>query len=313
MVLDGRQRIVTMNGAAQAILDAPAKLPEGVTLLEINRNTVLQEVLHALEQRDAAHAAMDACGRHYHVSASRIGKGEGALLLLLDDTADYEAEAARRQFTANVSHELRTPLTTISGYAELLENHLVASPEDTEKFLSRIRKEAGRMLTLVEDILRLSQLDEGSLELKPQEVDLKQLAQETITSLQPKAEQREVTLSVTGDAPTVTTDPALLGEILYNLLDNAIKYNRAGGKAEILLDEVGGHARIRVRDTGIGIPKEHQQKVFERFYRVDKSRSKATGGTGLGLSIVKHAVQLLGGELRLESNPGQGTTMTVLL
>ena len=313
VVLDGRQRIVTMNGAAQAILDAPAKLPEGVTLLEINRNTVLQEVLHALEQRDAAHAAMDACGRHYHVSASRIGKGEGALLLLLDDTADYEAEAARRQFTANVSHELRTPLTTISGYAELLENHLVASPEDTEKFLSRIRKEAGRMLTLVEDILRLSQLDEGSLELKPQEVDLKQLAQETITSLQPKAEQREVTLSVTGDAPTVTTDPALLGEILYNLLDNAIKYNRAGGKAEILLDEVGGHARIRVRDTGIGIPKEHQQKVFERFYRVDKSRSKATGGTGLGLSIVKHAVQLLGGELRLESNPGQGTTMTVLL
>ena len=313
VVLDGRQRIVTMNGAAQAILDAPAKLPEGVTLLEINRNTVLQEVLHALEQRDAAHAAMDACGRHYHVSASRIGKGEGALLLLLDDTADYEAEAARRQFTANVSHELRTPLTTISGYAELLENHLVASPEDAEKFLSRIRKEAGRMLTLVEDILRLSQLDEGSLELKPQEVDLKQLAQETITSLQPKAEQREVTLSVTGDAPTVTTDPALLGEILYNLLDNAIKYNRAGGQAEILLDEIGGHARIRVRDTGIGIPKEHQQKVFERFYRVDKSRSKATGGTGLGLSIVKHAAQLLGGELRLESNPGQGTTMTVLL
>ena len=111
----------------------------------------------------------------------------------------------------------------------------------------------------------------------------------------------------------MTTDPALLGEILHNLLDNAIKYNRAGGKAEILLDEVGGHARIRVRDTGIGIPKEHQQKVFERFYRVDKSRSKATGGTGLGLSIVKHAVQLLGGELRLESNLGQGTTMTVLL
>lgn len=313
VVLDGRQRIVTMNGAARAILDAPDMLPAGVTLLEINRNTVLQEALRALERQDTAHVSMDAGGRHYHVSASRIGKGEGALLLLWDDTADYEAESARRQFTANVSHELRTPLTTISGYAELLENHLVASPEDAEKFLSRIRKEARRMLTLVEDILRLSQLDEGSLELKPQEVDLKQLAQEAMASLQPKAEQREVTLSVTGEALKVTTDPALLGEILYNLLDNAIKYNRKGGQAEILLDEVGGHARVRVRDTGIGIPKEHQQKVFERFYRVDKSRSKATGGTGLGLSIVKHAAQLLHGELRLESVPQKGTTVTVLL
>lgn len=168
------------------------------------------------------------------------------------------------------------------------------------------------MLTLVEDILRLSQLDEGSLELKPQEVDLKQLAQETITSLQPKAEQREVTLSVTGDAPTVTTDPALLGEILYNLLDNAIKYNRAGGKAEILLDEVGGHARIRVRDTGIGIPKEHQQKVFERFYRVDKSHSKEIGGTGLGLSIVKHGAAFHNAKVSLQSTEGEGTTVRLV-
>ena len=313
VVLDGRQRVVTMNGAAQAILDVPGPLSQGVTLLEVNRNPVLQELLQALEQRDAAHAAMSAGGRHYHVSASRVGQGEGALLLLLDDTADFEAESARRQFTANVSHELRTPLTTISGYAELLENRLVAGPEDEAKFLSRIRREAGRMLSLVEDILRLSQLDEGSLELKRQPVNLQQLAQETVASLLPKAEDRQVTLALSGEAPEVTTDPALLSEILFNLLDNAVKYNRPGGKAEILLDAAGERARIRVRDTGIGIPREHQQKVFERFYRVDKSRSKATGGTGLGLSIVKHAVQLLQGELRLESAPDKGTTVTVLL
>ena len=233
------------------------------------------------------------------------------MLVILDVTEREQREELRREFTANVSHELKTPLTSISGIAEIIKGGLV-KPQDIPGFADDIYGEAQRMIRLVEDILRLSQLDEGSLELKPQEVDLKQLAQETITSLQPKAEQREVTLSVTGDAPTVTTDPALLGEILYNLLDNAIKYNRAGGKAEILLDEVGGHARIRVRDTGIGIPKEHQQKVFERFYRVDKSRSKETGGTGLGLSIVKHAAAWHHASLEAESVPDKGTRITII-
>ena len=166
------------------------------------------------------------------------------------------------------------------------------------------------MLTLVEDILRLSQLDEGSLELKPQEVDLKQLAQETITSLQPKAEQREVTLSVTGDAPTVTTDPALLGEILYNLLDNAIKYNRPQGSVTVTVSS-GKRVRLQVADTGIGIPKESQGRVFERFYRVDKSRSDDVSGTGLGLSIVKHAAQFHRARVELQSTEGSGTTVTV--
>ncbi len=313
VVLDGRQRIVTMNGAAHFILSVPEPLPERATLLEVNRNVVLQELLQRLETSDTAHAAMDAEGRHYYVSASRVGQGEGSLLLLQDDTADHEAEEGRRQFTANVSHELRTPLTTISGYAELLENHLAASPEDEEKFLSLICKEAGRMLLLVEDILRLSQLDEGTLELKPQPVDVKRMAEDTVAALAAKAERRDVRLSVSGHAPEVTTDATLLSEVLYNLLDNAIKYNRPGGQAEILLDDVNGHVRIRVKDTGIGIPKEHQQKVFERFYRVDKSRSKATGGTGLGLSIVKHAAQILSADLRLDSTPDQGTTVTVTL
>ena len=169
------------------------------------------------------------------------------------------------------------------------------------------------MLLLVEDILRLSQLDEGTLELKPQPVDVKRMAEDTVAALAAKAERRDVRLSVSGHAPEVTTDATLLSEVLYNLLDNAIKYNRPGGQAEILLDDVNGHVRIRVKDTGIGIPKEHQQKVFERFYRVDKSRSKATGGTGLGLSIVKHAAQILSADLRLDSTPDQGTTVTVTL
>ena len=313
IILDPQQRVITMNGAARSILDAPQPLPERITLLEISRNTALQDLIHALATSDSAHGSLDAEGRHFHISASRVGQGEGTLLLLQDDTAVHEAEANRRQFTANVSHELRTPLTTISGYAELLENHLAASPEDEERFLSLIRKEAKRMLSLVEDILRLSQLDEGSTELKLQPVNLHALAQDTIASLTPKAESRSVQLSLVGTAPTVTTDHALLGEILYNLTDNAIKYNCPGGRVELLLDELNGRARIRVRDNGIGIPKEHQQKVFERFYRVDKSRSKATGGTGLGLSIVKHAAQLLHAELRLESVPEHGTTVTVIL
>ena len=313
VILDAEQRIVTMNEAARQILEAPRPLPAGMTLLEMNRSAVLQELLHDLADAEAAQASMDAGGRHYHVSASRVGKGEGALLLLQDDTADHEAEAGRRQFTANVSHELRTPLTTISGYAELLENHLAASPQDEARFLSLIRKEARRMLTLVEDILRLSQLDEGSMQLNLQPVQLRELAQDTMTSLTAKAQGREVTLSLTGDSPVAVTDGALLGEVLFNLLDNAIKYNHPGGTAEVMLDTWEGHARIRVRDTGIGIPADQQQKVFERFYRVDKSRSKATGGTGLGLSIVKHAAQVLGAQIQLESAPGQGTTVTVVL
>ena len=310
VVLDGHQRIVTMNGAAHFILSVPEPLPERATLLEVNRNVVLQELLQQLETSDTAHAAMDAEGRHYYVSASRVGQGEGSLLLLQDDTADHEAEEGRRQFTANVSHELRTPLTTISGYAELLENHLAASPEDEEKFLSLIRKEAGRMLLLVEDILRLSQLDEGTLELKPQPVDVKRMAEDTVAALAAKAERRDVRLSVSGHAPEVTTDATLLSEVLYNLLDNAIKYTPPGSDIEISWERQGRFAALSVADNGPGIPDSAKPRVFDMFYSASNRIADSRRSMGLGLALCKSIITAHGGEITVADHAPHGTVFT---
>lgn len=218
-----------------------------------------------------------------------------------------ETEQMRREFTANVSHELKTPLQTISGSAEIILGGLVP-PDDQPQFIQRIYQEAHRLITLVEDILRLSKLDEGvGLRLEP--VDLNQLAQEIVERLEPAARQDWITLKVTGEGGVLTTDRRLVDEVLSNLVDNAIKYNKPGGSVTITLLPNG----FTVTDTGIGIPPQHQERVFERFYRVDPSRSKTIGGTGLGLSIVKHSVAVLGGQVSLSSTPGAGTTLTVSL
>ncbi len=218
-----------------------------------------------------------------------------------------EAERLRKEFTANVSHELKTPLQTISGSAELMRNGLVL-PADQPQFLERIYRESQRLITLVEDILRLSKLDEGA-SLAAEEVDLTQLAQATLQRLEPAAEKGNISLDLRGTGGVLSVDRRLLEEVLYNLVDNAVKYNRPGGSVTVTLSPTG----FTVSDTGIGIPTELQGRVFERFYRVDSSRSQAVGGTGLGLSIVKHAVAALGGELRLTSAPGAGTTVAVTL
>ena len=219
------------------------------------------------------------------------------------------AEQSRREFTANVSHELKTPLQTILGSAELLENGTVAQP-DIPRFAGRIRAEAQRLVALIEDILRLSQLDEG-VDLPREEVELLSLCREVRSGLEPQANAKGVILTVHGEPANVTGAQALLHELVYNLCDNAVKYNVEGGSVDVSVTRAGQTVTLTVADTGIGIPPQDQERVFERFYRVDKSRSKAAGGTGLGLAIVKHIAQLHGAKLKLESKVGAGTQITV--
>lgn len=221
------------------------------------------------------------------------------------------AQQDRVEFTANVTHELKTPLQSIMGTAELMENGLIKE-EDLPDFASRMRREAARMVTLVEDIIKLSQLDEGD-SMPLETVNLFEVAKEVRSMLEEAAEKKHIILLLKGEDVMVTGVYRLLMEVLYNLCDNAIKYNRSSGTVRIEIGEEQGQAKITVKDTGIGIPSEDQSHVFERFYRVDKSRSKSSGGTGLGLSIVKHAVQYHDGEIKLKSKPGEGTEITVLL
>ena len=233
------------------------------------------------------------------------GKLLGAVILVVDVTESQNAEQMRREFSANVSHELKTPLQGIIGSTELLESGL-AKPEDQPRFIGHIRNEASRLVNLIEDIIRLSQLDEG-VELPKESVNMLELAEDVKAVLEASAAEKQVSISVSGAGFTVMGVRRMLQEIIYNLCDNAIKYNIAGGSVTIQAED----NRLIVRDTGIGISAEHKDRIFERFYRVDKSHSKASGGTGLGLSIVKHAVAYHKAEISLESILGKGTTITI--
>lgn len=215
----------------------------------------------------------------------------------------------RQEFTANVSHELKTPLTAISGYAELIEHGM--SGENTERFASEIHKNAARLLTLINDIIQLSQLDGGKKDVEYRDLDLFPLARECVDMLQMNAQKQNVTIRVQGGEAPVFADKQLMEELIYNLCDNAIRYNKKDGTVTVTTGIENGHTFLSVKDTGIGISAEHQERVFERFYRVDKSRSKATGGTGLGLAIVKHIVAQHGAKLTLESEQGKGTEIRV--
>lgn len=242
---------------------------------------------------------------------STDGKVTGAALLVLDVTEKERAEQMRREFTANVSHELKTPLQTISGYAELLANGMVADKDKTA-FSEKIYAEAQRMIRLIEDIIKLSNLDEGAVELTRETVDLYATAENTVRSLLPAAKKANVTLSLNGENAEIYGIPQLLTAVVYNLCDNAIKYNKDGGTVFVNVKNNADNIVLSVRDTGIGIPKEQQERIFERFYRVDKSHSKEVGGTGLGLSIVKHAAKLHDAKITLESEVGKGTEITVI-
>lgn len=310
VALDNQQQIVLMNPAASAMLGEGQEEARGKLMAEVNRSSVMLELLKNLRKTGNAQGLLEREGRMYVLSASELENRNGAVLLLSDQTEKLQSEALRKRFTANVSHELRTPLTTICGYAEMLDKGMVM-PEDLDRFYQLIYKESSRMLTLVEDILRLSRLDEGFQNGQRQRINLMELVQSVCQSLEPMAEVKQVKINCFGSDAYVQGDATLLDELVRNLLDNAIKYNVENGSVDVQVSD-GSQTVLKVSDTGIGIEKEHQAQVFERFYRTDKSRSKVTGGTGLGLSIVKHAVEYHKAKITLVSQLGEGTTVTVV-
>ena len=313
VLLDERGTVLSINPAACAVFHADDSCV-GQPLLTVERDTAVSRALRDAMDTGHGETRMERGGREYQFDMTRIesdGEAVGAVLLTFDVTEQAFAERNRREFTANVSHELKTPLQGIIGSAELLESGVV-QPGDVPRFVGHIRSEAQRLVTLINDIIRLSELDEGGA-LPSEPVELLSLCRDTAQSLAPAAEAHNVTLSVTGEEATVPGVRRLISEVFTNLCDNAIKYNRDGGSVSVTVSRDGGDAVVSVSDTGIGIPPEHQSRVFERFYRVDKSHSKASGGTGLGLSIVKHAVLYHHGAVEVHSVPGEGTTFTVRL
>lgn len=312
VLLDEHGDILSINAAAQALFGADAQCV-GRDFLTIERSHELSAAIQAAVADGHSEVRAERAGRVYQFDISRItsdGKFLGTVILAFDITEQEFAERNRREFTANVSHELKTPLQGIIGSAELIENGMV-KPDDLPRFVGHIHAEAARLVTLIDDIIRLSQLDEGDA-MPTEPVDLLAVSQEAAENLQDAAAARGVTVGVTGQPAVIPGVRRLIYEIVYNLCDNAIKYNRDGGRVDVTVAADADGSSITVADTGIGIAPEHQGRVFERFYRVDKSHSKASGGTGLGLSIVKHAVQYHHGRIELESTPGTGTTIRAI-
>lgn len=308
VLLDNKGYVFSINPAAKKLFHA-GDHAEGQDFLLVERSREVSDAVAHTMQAGHSEITLERDGRIYQMNMSQIemkGGRNGVVLLTFDVTEQVEAERIRREFTANVSHELKTPLTTILGSSEMLQNGMVKD-EDVPRFVDHIHSEAARLLTLIEDIIRLSQLDEG-VELPSETVDLAAIAQEVTEQLREKAERLEVNLTVQAEPCLLQGVSRLFYEITYNLVENAIKYNEVGGNVCVT---VTGHGTLTVSDTGIGIPAESQSRVFERFYRVDKSHSKASGGTGLGLSIVKHAAAYLGANIDLQSKVGSGTTVKV--
>lgn len=312
VLLDNKGIVLSINPAARNIFGSDTQGAVGHDFLRLDRSRTLSAAIEKTFEEGHSEIRIERMGREYQLDISRIesaGKVLGAVMLAFDITEQEYAERNRREFTANVSHELKTPLQGIIGSADLIETGMV-KPEDMPRFIGHIRKEATRLVALIEDIIRLSQLDEGN-ELPCEEFDLMDIAEEVEQNLESAAGVRDITLSLSGRNAIMYGVRRLMYEIVYNLCDNAIKYNLSGGRVEIMVDRKDEEAVLCVKDNGIGIALEHQDRVFERFYRVDKSHSKSSGGTGLGLSIVKHAVQYHHGKLELKSEIGKGTEITV--
>ena len=302
ILLDENCEILSINPAAEKIFGESGN----------NLSAKILSSVKKAEKDGQCEISKEINGREYRFDISRIdsdGAVAGFVILALDSTEQTFAERNRREFTANVSHELKTPLQGIIGSADLIQSGMV-KPEDMPRFVGHIQKEASRLLALIEDIIRLSQLDEQN-DMPTEKVELFETAKEVQTTLENAAKEKNVTVILNGEHAEINGVKRLIYEIVYNLCDNAIKYNTDGGKVDITVSSDGKNAKIRVADTGIGIPPEHRDRIFERFYRVDKSHSKASGGTGLGLSIVKHAIQYHNGKITLESEVGKGTTITV--
>lgn len=313
VLLDKNRNILTINSAAMTIFGTDEKCV-GNEFLTINRRHEISSAIEKALTDGHAEVRVKLNEKEFQFDISRIetdGETVGAVILVFDITEQADAERLRREFTANVSHELKTPLQTITGSAELIENGLVKQ-EDMPRFVGHIREEATRLVTLVEDIIRLSQLDEQT-ELPKENVSLLETANEVCGVLRDSADKKDIALTVSGDSGNVHGVKHLLFEVIYNLCDNAVKYTPDGGKVKVDILETEKEVTLTVSDNGIGIAPEHQPRIFERFYRVDKSHSKKSGGTGLGLSIVKHSVQYHGGKISIQSEENKGTAVTVVL
>lgn len=314
LMTDRNTGVLSYNSAALKLLGI-TELQENQSVLALNRSENFRKAVEMALEGNHNEQMMQTENACYYIYANPVflhGEVNGVVVLILDATEKEMRNQLRREFTSNVSHELKTPLTSIYGVADMLQAGFV-SDEDVPKFAGDIFKECKRMLNLIDDILRLSQLDEQSLIREKEPVDLYELSLSVSENLASLAASRGITVQVTGEHCTVSGVPAMLEEIVHNLATNAIKYNKENGSVVIDISKENGMVQLAVSDTGIGIPSEDTQRVFERFYRVDKSHSRAIGGTGLGLSIVKHAVQYHEGMVHLDSVENQGTTVTVTL
>ena len=312
LLTDTKGHILTHNSSIRRFFGVTDDI-NGQNILTVNRSEVFREVFGNIKESRHYESTVTLGGRCCQVTANPVFDGDntpcGAVILVIDVTEKEKREKLRREFTANVSHELKTPLTSILGISDMLKNGIVA-PDDIKGFGADINKEAERLLNLVNDIIKLSELDEGAVG-ESEKVDLYKTANEVVNSLAKIAEQRGVTLTVTGESAEITAEEALVFEMIYNLCDNAVKYNKEKGLVTVNVGNNEGAPFVSVKDTGLGIAPEHIERVFERFYRVDKGRSKQSGGTGLGLSIVKHIAASFGGEIALKSTLGEGTEIIV--
>lgn len=308
LVIDRYTMVLSVNSSVGKLLKVK-EIKTGESVYLLNRSEEFRGVVGQVLEGKHENKILRLDGSEIQVIANpvtRENKTEGAVILLVDVTEKVEREQLRREFSANVSHELKTPLTSISGFAEIMQDGFVKD-EDVKVFAGRIYKEAQRLIRLVGDVIRISRLDEGGLPYQWEKLDLYSLTHDIFSTLHEAAEKQEVHMYMEGGSTVLDTIPMIMEEVLYNVCDNAVKYNHRGGEVFVRLKDGEDAVRVNVRDTGIGIPKEDQERIFERFYRVDKSHSKEIGGTGLGLSIVKHGVKTLNGRLWLNSEPGQGT------
>lgn len=313
IIADRHTEILSYNTAALNILGAD-NVAEKQSVLTLNRSPNFLEAIESALKGDRCERTLEISEKTYGVIANPVrtdGGITGAVIIIFDTTEREQRDRLRREFTSNVSHELKTPLTSIYGISDMICGGIV-KPEDIGGFAKNIRDESGRLITLIEDIIKLSQLDENNFTDRRERVNIAELARLAVSRLSSIADRSGITLTVSGDEAVYEGIPSVLEEMIYNLLDNAVKYNKAGGKAEINIKD-GDNVVITVKDTGIGIPSDSIDRVFERFFRADKSHSRRIGGTGLGLSIVKHGAQLHGGSVSAESAEGIGTTMTLVL
>lgn len=313
ILLDGSCTVLSMNQSAGRIFDVDAGLAVGKNLLSVNRDADLSDMVHDALRGENGRLTIQRSGRYYHICASPVLKNQavcGTALFVLDVTDRFAAEASRREFTANVSHELKTPLTAISGIAEIIRDG-IAKPQDIQHFAGMICRESARLIALVNDILKLSQLDEMQNLGQKETVALMPLLRGLTDDFSIAAQKKNLTLTLSGDDAEIEGHPVLLNEMFFNLIDNAVKYTPEGGSIAVTIENKESSVICRVADNGIGIGREHQSHIFERFYRADKSHSRQTGGTGLGLAIVKHIAQIHKADACVTSEEGKGACFTV--